>query len=52
MLHTRPSPLCVSECVKLTPHWCCDDPTKYDLVGLVLSGPLVSFVSDQDVVSD
>jgi len=34
MLHARPSPLCVSEWVKLPPHWRCDDPTKREFVWL------------------
>ncbi len=36
MLHARPSPLCESEWVKLSPHWLCDDPTKREFVGLLV----------------
>jgi hypothetical protein len=34
MLHTRPNPICETEWAKLSPHWCCDDLTKNDFVGL------------------
>ena len=32
--HTHQNPFCVTEWVKLSPHWYCDDPTKRDFVGI------------------